>query len=742
MNCLTAIACLVLSLQIIYAQSPKLDSLDRLIRRASTDTGRINLINKKISLLSEVNIDSAVSLSLKNIDNAKRIGYKQGEALARTRLANCYNFKGNYAVAKQNLRLAESVYTSLQDSASLIKVYITYGAMYGMQSKYDSSIIFFEKSMAIAERTRNKPDLETIYSNIGISYEMQSNYSQALQYQQKALSLAEAKNDLNTQAYVLLNMANVFREMGDKKGAEQRFTKAIKLAKIEGIKNVELYAYTNLAAMYSDAHSTHKAYEVAMKAAALAKEMGDQGIEATSLSRAATNLAEQKKFTEAETLNRRALAIADASRQPLNIHQTYSAMGTILKMEANCAAAIPYYEKSFEAMKDADIYDLQTGQIYSELAACYEKTGDYRRALTTYKKSAAITDSVRGKENVRKATELTMTYEFDKKQQAVQAEQQKQNALAKTRQSALLAGLGLMLILAVVSFYAYRTKQKANTLLQEQKEELQNTLTKLKATQTQLIQSEKMASLGELTAGIAHEIQNPLNFVNNFSELSTELVEEIREERRKSDRNEGLEEEMLGDLSGNLTKINHHGGRASSIVKSMLEHSRTSTGQKQLTNLNALVDEHLRLAYHGLRAKNKDFNVSLVTHFDPTLPKAEIMPQEVGRVLLNLFNNAFYAVSEKQKAAGEGYQPTVTVSTEQQKGQIEICVRDNGMGIPESILEKIFQPFFTTKPTGQGTGLGLSLSYDIITKGHNGTLTATTEVGESTEFVIRLPVVS
>ncbi|GAB2592600.1 tetratricopeptide repeat-containing sensor histidine kinase [Spirosoma areae] len=739
MKLLNSLVILIFCLDLAHAQSPKLDSLDRLIERASTDTARINRINEKITMLGEINIDSAVSLSLKNIENAKRIKYKQGEAFARMRLANNYNFKGSYTVANQNLKIAEAIYGSLNDSIGLLKVYNSYGTMYGMQSKYDSSIAFFEKSMGIAERNGNKADLGTIYSNIGISYQMQSNMPQALHYQQKALNLAEAAHDLNDQAYCLVNMANIYREMGDRKGAEQRFERAIKLAKLEGVKNVELYAYTNLAAIYSEAHTAQKAYEFAIKAANLAKEMGDQGIQATSLSRAATNLAEQNKFGEAEIINRRAMAIADASRQPLNIHQTYSAMGTILKMQANYAAAIPYYEKSFEVLKDADIYDAQTGLIYSELAECYEKTGNYRRALATYKTFAAIKDSIQGKENVRKATELMMTYAFDKKQQAVQAEQQKQNALASARQLALLAGMGLTLLLAAVAFYAYRTKQKANTLLQQQKEELQQALAKLKATQTQLVQSEKMASLGELTAGIAHEIQNPLNFVNNFSEVSTELVEEIQEKRRQAERDDELEEELLGDLSGNLVKINHHGVRASSIVKSMLEHSRISTGQKQPTNLNALTDEYLRLAYHGLRAKDKEFSTELVTHLDPAVGEVEVVPQELGRVLLNLFNNAFYAVRQKQQAKVENYQPMVTVSTKQQNGQVEIRIRDNGTGIPQPVLEKIFQPFFTTKPTGQGTGLGLSLSYDIVTKGHGGTLTVTTQAGEFAEFVIQLP---
>lgn len=280
--------------------------------------------------------------------------------------------------------------------------------------------------------------------------------------------------------------------------------------------------------------------------------------------------------------------------------------------------------------------------------------------------------------------------------------------------------------------------QERTAELVKQKEELQHTLNELKAAQTQLIHSEKMASLGELTAGIAHEIQNPLNFVNNFSEVNNELIEEMKEEMAKG--NVQLANEIADDIKQNLEKINHHGKRADGIVKSMLQHSRTSSGQKELTDINALADEYLRLAYHGLRAKNKTFNADFKTDFDEGIGKINIIPQDIGRVLLNLFTNAFYSVAKKSKHPPEGYEPKVSVITKRINNTIRIKVRDNGMGIPKEIVSKVFQPFFTTKPTGQGTGLGLSLSYDIITKGHGGELKAETKEGEFAEFIIVLPV--
>jgi signal transduction histidine kinase len=261
-------------------------------------------------------------------------------------------------------------------------------------------------------------------------------------------------------------------------------------------------------------------------------------------------------------------------------------------------------------------------------------------------------------------------------------------------------------------------------------------LDNLKATQAQLIQSEKMASLGEMTAGIAHEIQNPLNFVNNFSEVSKELLDEMKQAMDKGDTEDA--KEIMNDVIQNLEKINHHGKRADGIVKGMLQHSRNSSGQKELTDINALCDEYLRLAYHGLRAKDKSFNAKFETNFDETVGKLNVIPQDMGRVVLNLINNAFYAVSERKKLNEPGYEPTVSVSTIKDGDSVKIKVRDNGTGIPQKVLDKIFQPFFTTKPTGQGTGLGLSLSYDIV-KAHGGELNVETRGGEGTEFIILLP---
>jgi signal transduction histidine kinase/ligand-binding sensor domain-containing protein len=274
--------------------------------------------------------------------------------------------------------------------------------------------------------------------------------------------------------------------------------------------------------------------------------------------------------------------------------------------------------------------------------------------------------------------------------------------------------------------------------IEAQRDDLEKAFKELKTTQTQLIQSEKMASLGELTAGIAHEIQNPLNFINNFSDVNAELIDELKQEVTKGNLNEVIA--IADDIKENELKINHHGRRADGIVKGMLEHSRSRSGQKEPTDLNVMADEYMRLSYHGLRAKDKSFNSELTTHFDPALPKIAVVQQDIGRVMLNLFNNAFYAVNQKRKTAGTDYKPEVTVTTLTGKGQVIIKIKDNGIGIPDAIKEKIMQPFFTTKPTGEGTGLGLSLTYDMVVKGHGGSININSTEGEGSEFTITLPV--
>ena len=406
-----------------------------------------------------------------------------------------------------------------------------------------------------------------------------------------------------------------------------------------------------------------------------------------------------------------------------HISNTYIDISNYYKKFNQIDSAVYYAEKAFNEANT--ISYTQVILDASEILAKQYETKDPVKALYYLKLAIETRNNFYGAGNIQIMRD--MIDQEEKRQTEIKATKAEyQNRL---KMNAILGITFTLLVFAIFLFIIIKRKQKA-------KQKIESAYNQLKSTQSQLIQSEKMASLGELTAGIAHEIQNPLNFVNNFSEVNKELISELKDEVEKGD----LEEirAIANDIEGNEEKINHHGKRAGAIVKGMLQHSQTSSGQKELIDINALADEYLGLAYHGLRAKDKSFNADFKTEFDETLPKINIISQDIGRVLLNLINNAFYAVDKKLKEGVEGYKPEVTVSTKKLDGMVEILVKDNGPGIPEQVRDKIFQPFFTTKPTGSGTGLGLSLSYDII-KAHGGELKVESKEVEGSEFIIHLP---
>ncbi len=383
---------------------------------------------------------------------------------------------------------------------------------------------------------------------------------------------------------------------------------------------------------------------------------------------------------------------------------------------------------------------------YKLMAELYKEVGKGDKAAETYAIFVAKQDSLLADQNKYRSISFEAEQQLNEKEFSIARLESKNRISSLTNN--FLIGIAALVVLIAASIYSrFHSKKKANKVLEK-------TLTDLKSTQSQLIQSEKMASLGELTAGIAHEIQNPLNFVNNFSDLNTELIEEMKHELQSGNTGEAIA--LAGNIAENEQKINHHGKRADAIVKGMLQHSRSSSGVKEPTDINALADEYLRLAYHGLRAKDNTFNATMKTDFDASIGMINVIPQDIGRVILNLITNAFYAVSTFAPKSPEGdlpYTPIVTVTTKLIKSPsgnlgakrdtgdlvVEISIRDNGPGIPKSALDKIFQPFFTTKPTGQGTGLGLSLSYDII-KAHGGEIKVETKEGEGSAFTILLPI--
>jgi two-component system NtrC family sensor kinase len=469
-------------------------------------------------------------------------------------------------------------------------------------------------------------------------------------------------------------------------------------------------------------------------------------------------------YDSALILNKQSLQISRNSRELFRCN--YNIARIYQKIE-KLDTALFFAKQAKEVAEESGIFsDIIEGEIL--LSEFYEIT-DPEKALQFSKSAIAYRDSL---DDLRIQTGLEAFIDYDEQERQYEIEAANvayQNQVQRLWIFSISIGLISLLILAFILFRNNKLKQKANALLQEQKEKIQSTLEKLKSTQAQLIQSEKMASLGELTAGIAHEIQNPLNFVNNFSEVSTELVDEMKEELAAGSVQFAVE--IADDLKQNLEKITLHGKRADAIVKGMLEHSKRGSGQKEPTNLNALAEEFLRLSYQSFLAKEPEFLCELKTNLDPNLPQVSVIPQDIGKVLLNLMNNAFYAcaerlaqsevegsrstVNEKAKSTpqssrnigtgsegGEGFKPVVIVKTTVTKSPsgdlgVEISVQDNGPGIPDSIKEKIFQPFFTTKPTGSGTGLGLSLSYDIV-KAHGGKLRVISKEKNGSEFIIHL----
>jgi two-component system NtrC family sensor kinase len=414
----------------------------------------------------------------------------------------------------------------------------------------------------------------------------------------------------------------------------------------------------------------------------------------------------------------------------------YQSISTLYRSAGDIDSSIHYATSGLQIAR-LKSFEKEHFVLCSLLADLYDGVKS-DSTLKYYKLAMVAKDSLFNKEKTKQVLSVQFDEEL-RQQEIINAEIQYKNRL---KTYGLIAGLIIFLVVAVILWLNNLQKKRANLQLQQQKKKVESTLSELRSTQAQLIQSEKMASLGELTAGIAHEIQNPLNFVNNFSEVNNELIDELKEEAEKGNIDEV--KIIADDIKENSEKINHHGKRADAIVKGMLQHSRSSSGTKEPTDINALCDEYLRLAYHGLRAKDKSFNTTLETNFDSGIGQVKIVPQDIGRVILNLINNAFYAAPLPPEGGFKDpdykHNPTVWVRTKKVGDKVFISVRDNGPGIPQKILDKIFQPFFTTKPTGQGTGLGLSLAYDII-KEHGGDIKVETKEGEGSEFIIQLQVI-
>lgn len=624
----------------------------------------------------------------------------------------------------------------------------------------DSSIYYAERALEVADRLKQKFYRASILSDLGYTLLSNGDYGNALEKLLSANKLIEDRSianqvmvtpfftqyftspDPNTNRVILIGY--IKNSLAMLYGRTENFTQQLaelKEAKriIEAETNDPNLSYTinnNIANAYLNMGQLDSALTFQLLVLEIEKKMENKNYSGASYKALGDIFFRKGRFEEARTNYLFGLDLMGKGQNTFYQALTQFALADTYRKLGRSDSSLYYAKAGIANYRTLGSYVPEMEEAYVALALSFKDEQRYDSAFYYLQIAKTLSDSVYSKE----IKSLTAFQNMGFKEQLRLKEAEADQAKIRTRNQIILL-LGGLLFISAIAFILYRSnrlKIRANFLLAKQKQQIEKTLEELKSTQAQLIQAEKMASLGELTAGIAHEIQNPLNFVNNFSEVTQELIDELTRGLKHGQSEEA--EVIAHDIKQILEKITHHGKRADAIVKSMLQHSRTSTGQKELTDINALCDEYIRLAYHGQRARDKAFNVHFETILQADLPKIAVAPADLGRVLLNLINNAFYAVNEQALLDHRGFEPRVTIETKLIQDAIEIRVTDNGRGIPEAIRDKIFQPFFTTKPTGQGTGLGLSLAYDIITKGHGGTIEVFSDPGLATVFSIILPV--
>ncbi len=594
------------------------------------------------------------------------------------------NAEKSFQIAKEALSLANTLNWKNGQIDALLEL----GFMLAGQQKYDEAISSGLKALKFSEANGDITREAYAHYDLSESYRLFDNDSLSNYHGQKMLVIATTlqNKDLLKKALVIVGQRYLWKD--DWAKADSLFSKALNIANEQNDeKTIYHLSFLNAQKLeyLKDYNAAIKAYKKCLPFYLKSDNYHKAAFTKVLLSRAYTD------FNNKDSAYFYAQAALEFSKKHL-----------LIKEMSDTYYALSYTHYKFKDYKNAYEYRLKFDSLFN----------------ISYGQAAG--------QNAEKAR---MQTEQEKKDALTKIEEiKKENATRRTRNLQFTV-IGFFMLLAGFLFWNNRQKQKSKLIIEK-------AYSDLKTTQSQLIQSEKMASLGELTAGIAHEIQNPLNFVNNFSEVNAELIDELQQELKTGNTEEAIV--ISNDIKENEQKINHHGKRADAIVKGMLQHSSSSSGKKEPTDINKLADEYFRLAYHGLRAKDKSFNVTMITDYDDSVGLVNVIPQDIGRVILNLITNAFYVVDEKKKQIGEGYEPTVSVSTKKNNGKIEIGVKDNGNGIPTKVLDKIFQPFFTTKPTGQGTGLGLSLSYDIV-RAHGGELKVETKENEGTIFTIQLP---
>lgn len=661
------------------AQQAYIDSFRREVSLANNDTVQLVLLRNIARSYSELNPDSSFLYAEKALNVARKLNLKLDEASALREMGYALLNRANYPRSLQTLLSSMAI---LENPKSEERVLV--GKFPG-----DDELMY----RTAPPHKQRLSELAFLHQIMGVLYANANNYEKALIHHEQARHNAEMSGNLPLQSIINMTMAR---------------------------------AYLNLKKIDSALISEQLAYEQVMQTG-FNRYLGSVLLNLGRIYAAKGNIPAANEYY------RKSLVASEENGYFRGVVASSILLGEYYLQTGKKDSAFQHIKEALRASQNLDAPDLLL-RSYTAFARYYQMAGNNDSTVKYQALIIKINESIF---NSKQSQEF-QNIDFNEQQRISEIEAAKTTERAKFRTYVLIAGLIIFLFIVIMLYRNSLQRKKANILLSKQKDQLESTLATLKTTQNQLVQSEKMASLGELTAGIAHEIQNPLNFVNNFSEVNAELIDELKEELTKDNKQQAAA--IANDIKENEEKIIFHGKRADAIVKSMLQHSRSSTTKKELTDINVLADEYLRLAYHGMKAKDKSFNVDVKADFDDTIEKVNVIQQDIGRVILNLITNAFYVVTEKKQLKGDNYEPIVTVSTKKEEDKIEIKVKDNGNGIPQKVLDKIFQPFFTTKPAGQGTGLGLSLSYDIITKGHGGELRVETKEGEGSVFIISLPV--
>lgn len=611
-------------------------------------------------------------------------------------------------------------------------------------SQPDSSLYFSLKALDLARRTKDRKIEARALNNTGESYRFLGDYPKSIRNQFAALDIYRDQKDVSNQALTSVYIGFSQLELGDYRHALDYLLPARKTMEGRGDRFYDCFSSSHIGYAYLMLGKLDSAMLFSQRAYDSLRSDYVYALRSLVISRLG-RVYEMKGQTH-EAVRWYHVSLANSVKHGIRVHisRVQNFLANLYAKTGQVDSAL-YYARLTLASSQGNGQRPQAMSAATILTELFRKRGMTDSAFFYQSAVLALKDSLYGADQFRDLQVLML--EEQRKQQ--QAEEERRSL----RNRYFFISLGFIaLALALVAWIQHRNsrqKSEANRMLSAQKTQIEKTLQELKLTQAQLIQSEKMASLGEMTAGIAHEIQNPLNFVNNFSDLNTELIDELRSAIKTGEKELALH--LTRDIQSNQDKISAHGKKADSIVKSMLQHSRSSAGQQELTDLNKLVEEYLKLGFHGMRMKDKSFNVTLQTNYDPAAGSITINAHDIGRALLNLLNNAFYAVQMRRQKEGSGFEPLVRMRTGRvrktvqtgdkpiEKDFVEIRLEDNGPGILPQHLGKIFQPFFTTKPTGEGTGLGLSLSYDIV-KSHGGEIAVSSREGEGTEFTISLPV--